>query len=202
MDPSHRGRVARYLTHPQVLIDPVTEIPKWSLNEVGRSRVTQLARRPNVLAGTTRIISSTETKALETANPLAMALGVPAEIHADMFENDRSSTGYLPAEEFEAVADHFFAVPDISVRGWERAVDAQARIFEAVSECLAEPGEGDVLFIGHGGVGTLLYCALAGVPIDRKHDQGPGGGGNWFQFDMGCRMPLHSWRPMEDLFSP
>lgn len=36
-------------------------------------------------------------------------------------ENDRSSTGFLPPEEFEVVADAFFAQPGVSVRGWETA---------------------------------------------------------------------------------
>ena len=39
-------------------------------------------------------------------------------------ENDRSATGFVPAEEFEALADTFFADPHTSIRGWERAIDA------------------------------------------------------------------------------
>jgi len=192
-------RSARYLTHPQVTIDPALQVGRWSLNEVGQARVAALARSPGALAATTRVISSAETKALDTAGPLAATLGVEVEKRAAMHENDRSSTGYLPAAEFERVADLFFAHPAESVRGWETAAAAQVRILAEVDACLSVPGDGDVLFVGHGAVGTLLYCALAGLPIDRRYDQGPGGGGNWFRFDLADRRPAHGWRPMEDL---
>lgn len=191
----------RYLTHPQVLIEPLKDVRTWSLSEVGRDRVSALAGRPGCLRGTRRIVSSDETKALETATPLALALGVALEVRRQMHENDRSATGYLPPQEFEAVADRFFAEPAVSVCGWETAEDAQRRIVAEVEACLSGPQEGDVLFVGHGGVGTLLFCALSGIGIDRRHDQGPGGGGCWFEFDLELRRPLRGWQPMEALMT-
>ena len=192
-------KTVRYLTHPQVLIDPAKEITDWSLNGVGTARVTALARQLGSLSATKRVISSAETKALETARPLATALGVSLEIRPRMHENDRSSTGFLPPEEFEKVADAFFANPSQSVRGWETAQDAQRRIVSEVELCLGDGVTGDVLFVGHGGVGTLLFCALTGATIDRLHDQGPGGGGCWFQFDSTDRRPPRPWQVMERL---
>lgn len=187
----------RYLSHPQVVIDPLCPVPEWGLSEAGRARVLRLAGC-RALAGTVRVISSAEVKALETAGPLAAALGVAVEVRERMHENDRSATGYLPGAEFEAVADQFFAAPEVSVRGWERAADAQARIVAEVAACVADT-PGGVLIVGHGGVGTFLWCHLAGVPISRAHDQGPGGGGNWFGFaGMGAR-PASGWQPMETL---
>ena len=118
-----------------------------------------------------------------------------------MHENDRSATGFLPPREFEATADRFFAEPYRSVRGWERAIDAQARIAKAVDAALAEKPAHDTLFVGHGAVGTLLYCRLAGVPISRCHDQ-PRGGGNWFRFDTLARRVDGRWRPIEDEQAP
>ncbi|MDB6454048.1 histidine phosphatase family protein [Falsirhodobacter sp. 20TX0035] len=188
-----------YLTHPQVLIDPQKEVRRWSLNAVGAARVAALAGRPGALSATRRIISSDETKAIETAQPLARALGVGLEVRPAMHENDRSATGFLPPAEFEAVADAFFAEPARSVRGWETAEAAQRRILAEVEGCLAGPQDGDVLFVGHGGVGTLLFCALSGLAIDRRHDQGPGGGGCWFEFDLQTRTPPRGWQPMEAL---
>jgi len=191
----------RYLTHPQVLIDPMKDVRLWSLNDEGRARVAALAARPGVLSRTRKVISSGETKALETARPLASALGVEMTIRPRMHENDRTATGFLPPDEFERVADAFFAHPSKSVRGWETAEDAQRRIVDEVGACLAGPQGGDVLFVGHGGVGTLLFCALSRVGIDRRHDQGPGGGGCWFEFDREERGPLRRWQPMETLMN-
>ncbi|WP_371168187.1 histidine phosphatase family protein [Aliiroseovarius sp. 2305UL8-7] len=166
----------RYLSHPQVQIDPAKDITDWSLSDLGQRRVTTLARS-NALVGTTTIISSGETKAIETARPLADALGCKLTVRELMHENDRSSTGYLPRGEFEAVADQFFARPSESVRGWETALAAQARIVNEVDTCLSGHSLGDVFFVGHGAVGTLLFCHLSGLAIDRKFDQDPGGGG-------------------------
>lgn len=191
-----RGK-ARYLTHPQVLIDPHKPVPNWSLNDVGRARVEALVQSLGALSGTTRIISSDETKALETAAPLAAALGIHVEVRPTMHENDRSATGFLPPPEFEAVANQFFAHPHNSIRGWETAYSAQQRILSEVQTVLDGHDTGDILFVGHGGVGTLLYCALAGLPIDRKYDQGPGGGGCWFEFDLQDRTPSGGWMAME-----
>jgi broad specificity phosphatase PhoE len=191
----------RYLTHPQVIIDPLKDVRNWSLNPVGTARVTALAARLGCLSKTQRIISSDETKALETATPLASMLGVEIEVRPLMHENDRSATGFLPPLEFEAVADRFFAEPFKSVRGWETAEEAQRRIVAEVDASLDGHQDGDVLFVGHGGVGTLLFCALSENAIDRRFDQGAGGGGCWFQFDLRSRRPLQAWRPMEDLMT-
>jgi broad specificity phosphatase PhoE len=191
-------RTLRYLTHPQVRIDPATDVRRWSLNETGAARVAALARNPGRLRGTTRVISSDETKALETARPLAEALGATLEIRPLMHENDRSATGFLPPPEFEQVADAFFAQPDASVRGWETARAAQTRILSEVAAALTTPDRGAVLFVGHGAVGTLLWCALTAAPIDRRHDQGPGGGGCWFEWTEGGK-PETGWRGMEGL---
>lgn len=191
--------LARYLTHPQVLIEPLKDVRRWSLNSVGSARVSALAARLGVLSQTHRVISSDETKALETAEPLALALGVELEVRERMHENDRSATGFLPPEEFEKVADKFFAEPSRSVLGWETAEAAQHRIVAEIDACLDGPQDGDVLFVGHGGVGTLLYCALSDVGIDRRFDQGPGGGGCWFEFSLALRKPLRGWQPMEAL---
>lgn len=189
--------VVRYLSHPQVVIDPDVPVGQWSLNDIGRGRVAFLAAS-RLLAGTKSVISSAEVKATQTAAPLAAALNLRFEIHANMHENDRSATGYLPSAAFEAHADAFFAHPNTSIDGWEPAVDAQSRICRAVEAAMAKAPKGDVLFVGHGAVGTLLWCAMTGRPISRDHDQ-PFGGGNAFAFARDSREALHPWTPIERL---
>ncbi|GIT85636.1 histidine phosphatase family protein [Roseobacter sp. OBYS 0001] len=189
------NRIARYLTHPQVVIDQTIPIPEWGLSRVGRDRTEHLACAcpwPN----TTHIVTSTERKALETAASLAAAWACPVDVRPNMHENDRSATGFLPPTAFEAAADCFFARPNESFHGWETAKDAQARILREVIEFLWHHSGRDVLFVGHGAVGTLLYCALTKRPIDRRYDQA-NGGGYWFSFDIDSRQVLHHWRSME-----
>ena len=124
---------------------------------------------------------------------------LPVLVCADLHENDRSSTGFLPPEEFERVADAFFARPDDCVRGWERAVDAQARIVQAIEAELArDSGDRDVIIAGHGAVGTLLMTHLLGQSISRALDQ-PAGGGNVFAFDRDSRRVIHRWKQLEEM---
>lgn len=189
--------VVRYLTHPQVNIDPTIPVPRWGLSEVGKAR-TDAVTITGPLSGTTRVISSGERKAIETAEIIAAKLGVDVEVREAMHENDRSATGFLVPDEFEAAANQFFGHPHVSIRGWERAVDAQARIVEAVEQVLARDTPGDVLFVGHGGVGTLLYCHYSGLEIARAHDQ-LAGGGCFFAFRSHDRRVLHAWRRLEEL---
>ena len=185
--------IVRYLTHPQVQIDPHVPVPQWGLSPVGRAR-TEMLTRAGWLARTTQIVSSGERKAIETAEIIAGKLGIMIEIREAMHENDRSATGFLKPAEFEEVANQFFAEPDRSVRGWERAVDAQARIVREADAVLARNRPGDVLFVGHGGVGTLLLCHLKGTAIHRAEDQP--GQGHWYAFDRESRTVLHGWRPL------
>lgn len=189
--------IVRYLTHPQVAIDPSLAVPSWGLSAVGRARALAFADAGR-LSGTTQIIASGERKAVETAEIVAGKMNIALEIREAMHENDRSATGFLEAEEFEAVADQFFRHPLVSVRGWERAIDAQRRILEEAEEVLSRNRLGDVLFVGHGAVGTLLFCHYAGLEIDRLHDQ-PAGGGYCFAFAREDRRILHPWRRMEAL---
>jgi broad specificity phosphatase PhoE len=188
---------ALYITHPQVRIDPDVPVPRWGLSDLGASRAKIAATRPWA-SQLKRIISSDETKAIETAEILAAATGIAIEIVDGMHENDRSATGYLPPPEFEKAADWFFAHPTESFYGWETAADAQARIVTAVNAVLAtHHPEEPIAFIGHGGVGTLLKCHLLGQPIGRSHDQG-GGGGNLFAFDLANRAVSCEWTAIED----
>jgi broad specificity phosphatase PhoE len=83
-----------------------------------------------------QIISSGEQKAIETAEIVGRKLSVTVEVREAMHENDRSATGFLPKDGFEAVADQFFAQPLVSIQGWERAIDAQLRIVREVEHVL------------------------------------------------------------------
>ncbi len=179
-----------FVTHPEVEVAPDVPVPEWGLSAAGRARLCRLVEQPWV-PGLTGVVSSRERKALETAEALAEAAGLPVRTDEQLGENDRSATGYLIPAEFEAVADAFFARPEESVRGWERAVDAQQRVVAAVTSALAG-ATGDTAVVAHGGVGTLLLCHLLGVPIDRGLDQP--GQGSFFRFDPATREVAHGWQ--------
>jgi broad specificity phosphatase PhoE len=183
-----------YVSHPEVLIDPAVPVPRWGLSDKGRARMAAMTAQPWIKAFR-RIVSSDETKAVETAEALAAARGLRVEIREGLHENDRSATGFLPPPEFEATANLFFAHPHESIRGWERSIDAQARIVANVGAALAQAPDTPTIFCGHGGVGTLLWCHCARVPISRAHDQK--GGGHHYLFDLSKRIVLYGWRSIE-----
>jgi broad specificity phosphatase PhoE len=188
-----------FITHPDVEIDPGIPIPDWPLNERGRARMRAMTAAPWI-KGVRRVFASNERKARDAAQILVEGLGRPGySIIADLGENDRSATGFLAKDEFEATADAFFAYPEESVRGWERAADAQARIVRAVGQAMAQaPERVDMAIVGHGGTGALLYCHLAGLPIDRRCDQPPTNGGNWFAFDRkSWKLLCNGWQSID-----
>ena len=132
------------------------------------------------------------------ATILSEATGVPFHAVAELGENDRSATGYLPPAEFDATVDAFFARPSESVRGWERAEAAQARIVRAVTHIArAAPGTGPLAVVSHGGVGALLLCHLKGQPISRTAEQPGGAGGNYFLFHLPEGTLIHGWMQID-----
>jgi broad specificity phosphatase PhoE len=188
-----------FITHPDVVIKPSVPVPDWPLNARGRARMRAMAAAVWVKE-VRSIFASSERKARDGAQILADGLGLSGyAVIDDLGENDRSATGYIPQREFEAMVDAFFAQPQISVRGWEPAADAQARIVCAIERIVSEAsGNGDLAIVGHGGTGTLLYCRLAGLPIDRRYDQPATNGGNWFSFERASRRLLHDgWRSID-----
>ncbi|WP_158930075.1 histidine phosphatase family protein [Acidisphaera sp. S103] len=188
--------IIHFITHPEVTIDPAVPITDWPLSPVGMRRMRLALERP-WLVGVRAVFSSTERKAVDAASILADQFGLRPVVVEGLGENDRSATGYLPQAEFEAVADEFFARPDESVRGWERAADAQRRIVDAVDQVIATATTaGDIAIVSHGGVGALLLSHLKGVPISRSDDQP--GGGNVYSFGVSDRRLLSGWRRIED----
>ena len=186
-----------FITHPEVVIDPKVPVPDWPLSAVGMRRMRLATERP-WLAGVRSIFTSTERKAMDAAGVLAGKLGISPVAIEGLGENDRSATGYLPRTEFEAVADEFFAQPEVSVRGWERAADARRRIVGAVERAMSLVSlEGDVAIVSHGGVSALLLCHLKGVPISRDADQPGSGGGHVYSFCKASRQLLSDWRRIE-----
>jgi broad specificity phosphatase PhoE len=187
-----------FITHPEVTIDPAVPVSDWPLSPLGRQRMRFALEQP-WLVDVRTVFSSAERKARDAAAIIAEHLGLSPIVIDNLGENDRSTTGYLPKPEFEAVADRFFASPDESVRGWERAIDAQRRIIGAVQCAIAmAPAEGDIAIVSHGGVGVLLLCHLKDEPISRAYDQPGSGGGHVYSFDAATHRLLSEWRRIED----
>lgn len=180
-----------FITHPEVEIDPAVPVPRWRLSDRGVARMRAFVAS-DAVASVSAVWASTETKAIEAAGLLAARHGLPVQVREDLGENDRSATGFVPPEEFERLADAFFARPEESVRGWETAAAAQTRIVAGTTEIMAaHSGPGDIAIVAHGGVGTLLLCHLMGAPIARAHDQPHQG--CWWRYAPESGAPPEGW---------
>ena len=190
-------RSVYFITHPEVVVDANVPVPEWSLSERGLERMNLMLNQPWV-SDITSIFSSTENKAVDGATVIAEHLKLPIKRIAALGENDRSATGYLPSDEFEAIADQFFADPQHSIRGWETAEAAQTRIVAAVGQLIQEDeSQGDIAIVSHGAVGALMLCHLASYSISRRYDQPGGGGGNYYSFELASQQLSHEWKPID-----
>ncbi len=185
---------AYYFTHTQIRVDPAIAVRDWHLSDEGRARVLRVVNAPWV-SRVSRVIASTEYRVIETAHIFAGRRDLPVEIHPRFDDGARPFFDFLSIVELDRTVDAFFAQPHASARpGWETAADAQRRVAAGIAALLdAKTDDGDLLIIGHGRIGTLLLCHLAGLPISREHFQ-PTPGGNLFAFDCDSRKVLFRWR--------
>jgi broad specificity phosphatase PhoE len=184
-----------YISHPDVVIDPAVPIPDWDLSELGRQRLEILLSQPWITS-IQAVYCSDEQKAKTTARRIASHLGLQAHILVELGEIDRSATGYLPREELEPVVAALYAHPEQSIRGWERASDAQRRIVDAIERILSRvPEKATIAIVGHGGVGTLLLNHIKGKGISRA--DAPSGQGYYYAFVWEPRRLIHAWKPID-----
>jgi broad specificity phosphatase PhoE len=185
------------ITHPDVVIDPTVPAHQWPLSARGWRRMPCL-RRQDGLVHIAALSGSTKQTAIDGATILSEARGSPWPQVAARWENDRATTGDLPQAEVEAPGNACVARPHERIRGWERAIDAQGRIVEALAPLAATaPGPGPMAVVSHGGVGMLLLCHLTGPPLaHREEPPGTAGGHSCW-----CARPasrrIHGWRPMD-----
>lgn len=188
-----------FISHPNVVVSREVPVPQWPLSSIGRNRMAASLVQPWI-PDISAVYCSTEQKSIDSAEVLARHLSLNIQPVNDLGENDRSSTGFLSPEEFEQVADQFFAAPYDSVRGWETAFVAQQRIVGAVNELAkVDRTSGTIAVVSHGAVGTLLYCYLSGYPISRRWDQPSNCGGNFYSFQLDPAQVFSWWKPIDEI---
>jgi broad specificity phosphatase PhoE len=144
---------------PEVLEDvPARE---WNLSEEGRWRAQKLAAqlvrlRPEV------IVSSSESKARQTAEIIAGTLGLEFHEVDGLHEHDRSQSPYYSKDEFQNLIQEFFAKPSQLVFGNETADQALVRFRQAVDSVMNSHDGRVILIVAHGTVISLFVSWLSG----------------------------------------
>lgn len=144
-------------------IDEAKPSREWALSEEGRARCAWLGER-FAEHGVTKIISSTEPKAIETAQLAAQQIGLTSTPREGLHENDRTGLGFLSSAALRQRILDFFNNPDQLVIGTETANAALVRFSAAVEFALAQSSGETLAIVTHGTVITLF--AARHNPID------------------------------------
>ena len=128
----------------------------WPLSERGESQVRKLAGAP-FWDEVKTIISSDEPKAVATVSPIAAERRIPLQMHQGLRELCRTAVWL---EDYEARVLDVFQKPALSIEGWERASDAQARILATLEELLLKFDGAPFAVVSHGMVMALLLATV------------------------------------------
>jgi broad specificity phosphatase PhoE len=142
------------------------------LNETGRAQAQTLARR---LAGAPieAVYASPLGRALETARPLADALGLEVGVEERLIEMDVGEVEDLPFDELRERYPEFLrrwrsdGLADVPMPGGETLRQVQERAWAAVEALRGRHGDGAVAAVTHNFVILSLLCRVLRLPLDR-----------------------------------
>lgn len=142
------ARIVVLIRHSVPEVDPDRPASEWSLSAEGVSRCDTIASDLERFLPAT-LLSSPETKAMETAKRIGLHLGIGFTVKDGLREHRRPSV-FLPQSEFHDSIRRFFASPDSVVYGSESSNDVAERIEAEIRRALAGHPEGNILMVSHG----------------------------------------------------
>jgi len=159
------------------------------LNARGRSQAAAVARG---LAAErfTALYSSDLQRALQTAEPMANARGLPIRPDAALRERHFGVLQALTAEEAnerypQASLRHAARDPEFDYEYGESLAIFERRIRECLVELFRRHAGETILVVTHGGVLDIAYRQATGRPLTSRRDFGlPNGGVNWLEGDI------------------
>lgn len=142
----------------------IADVPacQWALSERGRQRCRPLASRvaswqPGI------VVSSLESKAIETGRLVAERLDIPFETAAGLHEHERQGATFTTSKQFQTDVAAFFQHPGERVFGNETADQARQRFCQAVTKVLTAHSLDTVAIVTHGTVMTLFVSQMTGM---------------------------------------
>ncbi|GAY14055.1 histidine phosphatase family protein [Mycobacterium sp. shizuoka-1] len=153
-----------------------TEAGEGADPELSEDGWQQARRLPEALARfpLTRLVSSPQRRAIQTAEPVSRAIGLTPDIDERLAEYDRGLTHYVPIEQVRTERPEEWArmaqghLPSSVDEG-----EFRARVAAALSDIVATSGHDDTVAVfSHGGVINVILHELLGTrrllsfPID------------------------------------
>jgi probable phosphoglycerate mutase len=135
------------------------------LSVAGRAQAQHLADYL-VAEGLGRLYSSPMKRALQTADPVGVALGLPIVTHDGVAEYDRHSTWYVPVEELKAAGDPRWKEM-LDKKGHEAQdidpYEFRAMVVAAIEEIIGANSGRKVAVVCHGGVINAYLTHMLGI---------------------------------------
>ena len=141
--------------HSPVVVEPHKSPAHWRLSDAGLAKAKELALRPQ-WESLTRLIASSELKAIETAVCIANTTGLPIGISPEIDEVHRPA--FVP--DYEQLVRQFFN-SQVPV-DWESITEAQGRVQRFVASLARDATHEHVALVGHGLLWALARSWLLG----------------------------------------
>jgi broad specificity phosphatase PhoE len=137
------------------------------LTELGVVQATRLANQFSKL-GNARVFCSPLVRALQTARPIAVRLGVNLEVDARLSERDYSRTNGLTVKAWRDIQERSYFSPSTSIAGEETVESQRERVGEWYADIepaiLAAP-EKNIVVVCHGGTIEHLLAVVIRTPV-------------------------------------
>ena len=161
---AHRPPEGRLILikHGMPAIVPGEPPSRWALAEEGRVKAARLAEKLAGL-GPSAIVSSTEPKAIATAEVMAKAFGLTPERDACLGEQRNDEGPFTDPQTFQAMVANMFAEPGTLVMGEETANEAHGRFAAALERQLPVRSQGRLAVVSHGRIITLWISRRFGL---------------------------------------
>ena len=143
--------------HADTVVDPACDPADWPLSDRGRSDAQRLALQQR-WRNVTRLVSSAETKAVQTARPIVASAGVVLGTCPAINEAKRPSF----KSDYVRRVEEFFRVPGNSCDDWETAEAALSRVRAVIASLENDFSGGHVALVGHGMLWALARAWLLG----------------------------------------
>jgi broad specificity phosphatase PhoE len=156
-----------YVRHAMPLVDPKRPSSEWALGPAGRAAARELATALPLDRPVAVVVSSTERKALDTAQPIADRFGVEVQSDERLVEVDRPWVG--APNDYRTMAHRF--LEGAALPGWEDRAEVVDRMAAAVRDARAATSGGAVAVVVHG----LSLC----VHLEALLPSGFDAGGFW-----------------------
>lgn len=151
-----------FIRHSMPAIDPARPAREWELSAQGVAAAQAMAVRLAAVP-VSAIVSSTETKARQTAAALAQPRGLHVQDDADLREHERAGVGFLERPQFEAGVANVFAHPGQRVFGEESADEVFDRFAAALERAGSQNPGTNVMLVTHGTALCIYLARIVGV---------------------------------------